>query len=84
VHAFAEKLAAPASDASYRIFCEFAPALPLARLRAGAAEGASGLDRWIAACEKVSATLSLADTANLDRKLAIWSVFETIADATAP
>jgi DNA polymerase-3 subunit delta' len=42
--------------------------------------GRSGsLEQWINACEKITSRLAATDHANLDRKLAVWSVFETLA-----
>ncbi len=41
--------------------------------------GLSGLDRWIDACENIAQRLTATDSANLDRRLAVWSVFETLA-----
>ena len=81
VHAFAERLSVPAADAAYRLFGEFAPHWIMARVRQGVTTSGSGLDRWVSACEKVTQRLAATDAANLDRKLAVWSVFETMAQA---
>jgi DNA polymerase-3 subunit delta' len=81
VHAFADRLSAPAADAAYRLFGEFAPHWIMARVKQTANAQGGGLDRWVAACEKVTQRLASTDTANLDRKLAVWSVFETMAQA---
>jgi DNA polymerase-3 subunit delta' len=39
----------------------------------------ASLEHWVGACEKISHRLAATDHANLDRKLAVWSVFQTLA-----
>ena len=43
----------------------------------------AGLDRWLDACENIRQRLSATDSANLDRRLAVWSVFETLSSVGA-
>jgi DNA polymerase-3 subunit delta' len=41
--------------------------------------GLSTLDRWVAACDKITERFAVTDAANLDRKLAVLAGFETMA-----
>ena len=87
VHAFSERLGNAAAEPSYRLFGEFLRGWMARLIRSAAdAEGPapSRLDRWVDACEKVGQRLSLTDSANLDRKLAVWAAFEMLARAAAP
>jgi DNA polymerase-3 subunit delta' len=83
IHGFADRLSAPAADRSYRLFGEFAPRWIMAQVRQGVAQRRGDLDRWIDACEKITQRLNATDAANLDRRLAVWSVFETMAASLA-
>lgn len=55
----------------------------LARLVDPDRAAASGLDRWVEVWEKVSRLFAQAESANLDRKQAVLSAFQTIERAVA-
>ena len=88
VHAFSERLGNAAAEQSYRLFAEFLRRWLVQLIRVAAASpstaAATRLDRWVDACEKVGQRLSLTDSANLDRKLAVWATFEMLAQASTP
>jgi DNA polymerase-3 subunit delta' len=45
--------------------------------------GMASLDRWIDACEAITQRMASTDAANLDRRLAVWSAFETLSKLKA-
>ncbi len=96
VHNFADRLASPACEPSYRLFAEFLPGWITQLVKTSAGEpardeaeseaqircrlaGLTTLDRWIDACENINQRFAATDAANLDRRLAVWSAFETLA-----
>ena len=100
IHGFADRLAAPAAEPSYRLFVEFLPGWITRLVKSFAGEnpqdvlaaepplrhrltGIAPIDRWMEACEAITQRFDATDAVNLDRRMAVWSAFETLSKLKA-